>query len=293
MPSVAQDDVSDVADTVAVNEDTSGRHGTVELCTVFVKLQHASDFRNENVIGRHAHRFGKHLVCAEVTVFAVDRHEILRAEQRMHHLDLFLAGVTGNVHVRNAGMDDGDVLFGQLIDDAADELFVAGNRGCGNHDEILGAELDLIVLGIRHTGQRAHRFSLRAGRNDGQLLGVVFFDFVQIDDRICGNAHITELNCRGNDVQHGAAGDGDLAVVFCAGVDDLLDAVNIGGEGRNDDALILIAEIDILQRRADVLFRRCITGALCVGRFAQQQQYTFVAELTESGQIDHRAVNRG
>ena len=210
----------------------------------------------------------------------------------MHHLDFFLAGVTGNMDIRNAGVNDGNALLGQFVDDTTDEFFVAGNRRCGNDNEILGTEFHLVVLCIRHTGQRTHRFTLRAGCDDGQLLGIVFLDLTEIDDCICGNGHISELNCRGNDIEHGAARDGDLSVIFDAGIDDLLNTVDVGGEGCDDDALILIAEVDVFQRRADILFRRCVAGTLCVGRFAQQKEYAFIAECTESGKVDHCTVNR-
>ena len=57
-----------------------------------------------------------------------------------------------------------------------------------------------------------------------------------------------------------------LAAVFFGGVDDLLDALDVGRKRRNDDAASLCTQEQAVKALAHLAFRSRIARALCIGR---------------------------
>ena len=198
----------------------------------------------------------------------------------------------GNVYLDNRIVKHFHFLCGQLVDNAPNVLFVAGDCAGRKHHQIVGIERNLCVIGECHAVKRRHGFALAARCNQRQLARLVAFNLVDVDQNTCGDLHISQFNCRADDVQHAAPGDGDLPFMPRAGVDDLLNTVYIGRECCNDDALLQMGGEDIFQRRADLLFGRRVSGTLCVGRFAQEHQDALAPQLTQTDDVHHVAVNR-
>ena len=145
--------------------------------------------------------------------FAVDRHEEFRLGQRMHHLDLLAAGVTRNVNLFLFVVDVHTAAV-HFVYDLADENLVSGNRVRTEHDEIARGELDLIVIGKRHTVERRHRLALRPRRDYRDLLGLVAPDVGYVDQHVLRHVHVAEAHRRADDVYHAPPRDGDVPAVF-------------------------------------------------------------------------------
>ena len=52
---------------------------------------------------------------------------------------------------------------------AGDELLVTGDSRCAEHYDVLGSNLDLIVLGEGYSVERRHRLALASRRDEGEL----------------------------------------------------------------------------------------------------------------------------
>ena len=74
------------------------------------------------------------------------------------------------------------------------------------------------------------------------------------------------------------------------GVDDLLDAVDVGGEARHDDPPLAARE-DLLQVRPDDRLRGREALAVDVGRVAAQQQHALAPELRQARDVGGRPVD--
>ena len=76
------------------------------------------------------------------------------------------------------------------------------------------------------------------------------------------------------------------------GLDDLLDAVDVAGEARGDDALALVVAEQVAQHRADTALARRVTRLLGVGGVGQQQaDAVLVGDATDARQIGDAAVD--
>ena len=174
-----------------------------------------------------------------VLVLAVYGYEELRAREREHHFKLFLAGMTGYMNVIHCLIDYIRAGFHKLVDHASHQLFVAGDRVCGDDDEILRGYGDLAVFVVRHSRKRGHRLALASGGDDDKLVGRYLSDLLDVNENALWQAYIVQLDSRVQHVYHASAGDCDFASGHLGIVDYLLYAVDIAGEGSDDYALSL------------------------------------------------------
>ena len=151
---------------------------------------------------------------------------------------------------------------------------------------------DVAVVVVGHPPQRRERLALAAGRDHDDLLVGEVLDLARLDEdarRRLGDPQV------GGDVEvlaHRAADQGDLAVELDGGVDHLLDAVDVGGEGGDDDPPLALREL-LQQGRADARLRRRHPGPVGVGRVAAEQQQAFAADLGQARDVGRAAVDRG
>ena len=96
--------MTDVADD-AVDVEIAGRHASRERCALVGELDHVAVLAHEDVVPPDAHRLGETCVRVHVSVFAVDRHEPFRLDDRQVGLQLVGLRVAGRVHVSDAGVD--------------------------------------------------------------------------------------------------------------------------------------------------------------------------------------------
>ena len=94
-----------------------------------VELQHVAAFDHQHLSDRAVHRAGHFRVQLELAVFAVNGNEVARLDQVDDQLQLFLAGVSADVHrrLRAIVVDDVRIAPEEVIDHAIDGFLIAGN----------------------------------------------------------------------------------------------------------------------------------------------------------------------
>ena len=117
-------------------------------------------------------------------------------------------------------------------------------------------------------------------------------DLVQVHEHAVGDLHIAQLGGHLHGVLHGPAGDRHLPAVPGGHVDDLLDAVHVGGEGGDDDALLAAPEQGV-EGGAHAALAAGVARALHVGGVGQQGQHPLLAQLAQPGQVHHPALDGG
>ena len=210
----------------------------------------------------------------------------------MDDLQLLLAGVAGNVEGVGAVVDHVHALPKQLVDHPADGLLVAGDGAGGNNYTVPGAHVDLPVLGKGHAVQCAHFLPLAASGHNDLLLQGQGLDLVDVHHRVLGQVHVAQLRGYLHDVLHAAAGDGHLPPAGGGRVDDLLDTVDVGGKGGDDDPLLAAVEEPVEGLAHDGLAHG-IPGPLHVSGVRQQGQDPLLPQLAEAAQINHVPINGG
>jgi len=92
-------------------------------------------------------------------------------------------------------------------------------------------------------------------------------------------------------VHHGTADDGHFALVAGCRVEGLLDAVDVGGEGRDDDPAGTLAE-ELLERFPDGALGRSKAIAFGVRAIRHQQHHAVVPEVRQACHVGRFAVDR-
>ena len=188
-------------------------------------------------------------------------------------------------------VDDLRALVEQLVDHAADGGLVAGDGRGGDDDPVARVHLDLLMLGKGHAVQGGHGLALAAGGDDDHLVARQLVELLDIHHHVVRDIHIAQHLGHAQDVLHAAPGDADLAAVLHRHVDDLLQAVDVGGEGGDDDALVAALE-ELVEARADLALGVGVAGLFHIGGVAHQRENALVAQLAQAHQIHHAAGDR-
>ena len=91
----------------------------------FVEFQNVAGLDHDDVSDRALHRARHFGMALQLPVFAVNRNEIARPHQVDDHLQLFLAGVSADVHgwLGAVVIDHLGVAAEQVVDDPVNRLF--------------------------------------------------------------------------------------------------------------------------------------------------------------------------
>ena len=293
MLAVPQHHVAHVAHAQAVHHHGAGGHRVAQLDLVLGQDDVGAVLRDEDVAVGDAQAGRGEGVLFQLLVFAVDRQEILGSGQGQHQLLLFLAGVARDVDVVHALIDHLGAQQQQAVDDLGDALFVAGDGVGRDDDEIPRAHPHLAVAAGRHPGQSAQRLALAAGGDQDHLVGGVAVQLVDVDEGALRDVHIAQLLGHGGVVDHAAAAEGHLAALLDGQVDDLLDAVDVGRKGGDDDPLVPRLGEQVVDAGGHLLLGGGEAGALGVGGVAQQGQHPPLAVLGQGGQVGGAAGQGG
>ena len=147
------------------------------------------------------------------------------------------------------------------------------------------------MIRCRHARERRHRLALTARRHDDDLLGTEVVDLVDADDRPFWRIQIAEFEGNADHILHAAAENSDAALVLYRRVNDLLNAVHVRGECRNDDTTTHVMK-RLVKRRTDCTLTRCMSLALCIRAVCEEEQNPLVAKLGEAAEIRHLPIDR-
>ncbi len=223
----------------------------------------------------------------QVAVLAVDRHERRGADDVVEELQLVGGGVARDVDVSDALVDHLRALAEQAVDGSVDRRLVARDHRGGQHDRVALAQLDLAMLARRHQRQRGVGLTLRPGAHDHGAS----VDGGQLHDVGVGVGQVPQVPGDRHVADHRAPDEAHLAVHPDRRVDHLLHAVDVAGEGGDDDPPVGVTE-DVAQRLADASLAGDVAGLVGVGGVRQQQRDPLVAELGEVRQVGGPGVDR-
>ena len=292
MLAVPEDHAAHIAHAGAVDQDLTCGDGVRELAGFFGAFDDPADVGDDDIFGIHAHLAGQSGVLLQVPLFAVDGDEVAGLGEGVDDFQLFLTGVAGDVKAFQFVIDHVGIFAVELVDDAGDGFFVAGDGGGGDDDLIPGLDLHLTMAGKGHAVKGGHIFALRAGGNDNDLVLGQGFDLVDIHQSPLRDLEIAQLRGDFEDVFHAPAGDGNLAAVAAGDGEDRLNAVHIGGEGGDDDAVFAALEMAV-EPFCHQRFRGGVALTLGVGGVHEQGVDTLLAQAAEAAQIDHAVLGGG
>ncbi len=227
MLSVSEHYRADIADAVTVNEHSACGHGGGAFERFFAYFRDSAVIGDEYILLGDTHTQRETRVLSQVLELAVNRNEIFRLDDAHNHFQLLLAGVAGDMNLVHLLIYDIRAELHQLVDDAADGLFVAGDRRCRDYNIIVRVNFDLAVIGERHTGQSTHRLALAARGDYNELVGGIAVYHIDIDDYPLGDIEITELRRDAHDIFKASADERDLAPEARRNIHYLLHAVDI------------------------------------------------------------------
>ncbi|CAH0327150.1 hypothetical protein SRABI128_05814 [Microbacterium sp. Bi128] len=178
----------------------------------------------------------------------------------------------------------------QAVDDAEDGVFVARDQA-GREDDGVPLAADDAVVAVGHAGQGGHGLTLGAGGHQHNPVVRQVVDVLDVDQDPGRDLQVAQFRGDGHVPDHGAAHEGNLAVVVGGGVENLLDAVHVRGEGRDDDALGGLPEQPV-QGGPDFLLGGGEAGDVGIGRIRHEQVHAFFAQLGEVPEVGDAAIQR-
>ena len=215
----------------------------------------------------------------QVAGLAVHRHGVERLEDVVAVQQLAGGGVAGDVDLGVALVDDVGAELEQAVDDAEDGVLVARDQAGRQDDGVALADTTrwspLAMRDRAAMGSPWEPVDISTTRLSGRLS-----TFLMSTRMPAGHVQVAELGGDGHVADHGAAHEGDVAAVVGGGVEHLLDAVDVRGEGGHDDALAGLAE-EPVQGGADFLLRGGEAGDVGVGGVGHEQVHAFLAQAGE------------
>ena len=186
---VAQHDVADLAHRQAVDVHVAGRRpGVPRRAEPSAKNSIGLPFSMMKMFSGATPSLDRQAaVLDQHPELAVDRDEVLRLGQVEHQLQLFLAGVAGDVRALDGVVVDVGAGLEQVVDRARDVLLVARDRARADDDRVAGLDLHEAVVAVGHPRQAGHRLALGAGRGDDELVVGDVLEPVLGDDACAGS----------------------------------------------------------------------------------------------------------
>src|SRR5712691_923625 len=149
-PAIAHHRLADVADAEAVDIHNARGDLLAETSASLVDLERVAVGDHERVPRRDAEVDRDARVAHEHPVLAVDRNEVLRSQDVEEQLELLLARVPGDVGPNARVVDDLRTQLEEVVDGAADELFVAGDGRRRHDDGVAVLHRDVPVVAEGH-----------------------------------------------------------------------------------------------------------------------------------------------
>ena len=146
------------------------------------------------------------------------------------------------------------------------------------------------MLGVRHAGQCRHRLALRAGDHEDLLLRGQRGDVAGVHEDAAWDLEVAALGGDPHVAHHGAPHERHASAVQGGGVEDLLDPVDVAGEGGHDDLSLGVGE-DVVQDLADLALVADHAGNLGVGGVYAEQVHPFLTEAREGAQVGDAPVD--
>ena len=246
---------------------------------------------DEHVAAGNALGGGVRGVAREVAVLAVDGDEVGGPGERDEPPLLLLLRVARDVERAQAFVGDLRAAAAQAVHELPHRDLVSGDEAGREHDEIARSDREVRVLAAGEPGERAPRLALRPGREHAQLARREAARLGQADRHPGREVEVPE-SLREPDVRlHRAPEQRDAPPEGARGGHDLLDAVDVRGEARHEQAAARPLE-GLLEGRAHVRLGQRGAGPLGVRRVGQQEPHPLAAERLHAGEVHPRTGDR-
>ena len=181
----------------------------------------------------------------------------------------------------------------EIVDRAGDVFLVARDRARADDHRVAGLDLDEPVVAVGHPREAGHRLALGAGRGDHQLVRSGIELIASLATIMLGGyLEVAEVGRDPGVLLHRPADDGDLAIERPGRVDDLLDARDVAGEGRDDHPAVERLH-DLAERLAHRPLRRaCSRGSRRASSRDRRQTTPSSPSLREDVEVRQLAVDR-
>ena len=261
-----------------------------EARAALVDLQRQPVVALEDVLCVDPHGVGQLGVQPQPLEVAMERHHVAGLDEVEHQLDLLRVAVPGGVHRCVAGRYDVAADVVEAVDRLVHGALVAGDRRGREDDRVAALQLHLGMVAIGHPAQCRQRLALRAGRDDHDALVGEVVDLARADEQPVGHLDVAQRAADADVLAHRASHQRDLAIERIGRVEDLLNAMDVGGEARHHDAPLTARE-DLLQVGAHYRLRRREAVAIHVRGVPAQQQHALAAELGQARDVSRRPVD--
>jgi len=221
---------------------------------------------------------------------AVDRHKVRRLGHGHQELELLLATVTRDVNEGAVLIPHVAAKLGETVDDLLNGLLVTGDRRCREDDGIALVDGERLVFAVSHARKGRQRLALRTGAHDDDLIVGQVVDIKGIDNISIINVEITELARNTGVGEHGTSGHDDLAATLAGGVADLLQAMDVARERRDEHAARGVLD-GVQQVGADLGLGLGKAGNSGVGGVGQQQVDALLGKAADSGIVGRDTID--
>ena len=237
MLSISQYYISDITDTQTVDQNSSYGYSAIDLGLFLADFQYISGGQDEDIVLTDAQTLCNLGLCLQMLVFTMHGYCVLRMDQGIDQLDLFLAGMSGYMSI----LENNICAFAeQLVDDLGDGLFIARDGVGGEDYGIPRTDRDLTVHIVGHTGQGCHTFALASGGDNHLLLIGIILHLIQIHQCILGDIDALQLDGGIQDIYHTAAFHSHFTAKFVCRIDDLLYTIHVGCESCHENSGVLM-----------------------------------------------------
>ena len=197
----------------------------------------------------------------------------------------------GDVDERHVLPQDLGALAEELVDHARDRALVARDDPGGEDHEVPLADAQGLVLRGRHEGQGGVRLALASRGDDHLAVGRQRRQVLEGQERPVGDAEVAQLRGQAHVGLHAPPEERDLAPEGGGEVQDLLDAVDVRGERRDDDAPGGAAE-PVAQRAPDLVLGGRGARPVDVRGVGHEAEDAPLAELGEAMIVRALSVDR-
>jgi len=258
---VAQDDLGNVADAQAVHHDIIGIDLLLEhqRLPAFLEFDDIAVVQDENLFLAEAFAQGQLLRFHQHVVIGVDRQEIIRLDLVQDLLDVIHVGVAAGMDVHDAAVDD---VVAQAVDavlDLLDGALVARDDRGGEDDDIRFLDGHVAVVAAHDAREDGVGLALGAGADDHDAVFRILMDVFYRDQGVLMRRYVAELLGDAHVHLHAVAVQGDFLPDLLAVGEQISDALQLGGEGADDDAMLGAAD-DLLQVGQGSLDRHPLLG---------------------------------
>ena len=186
----------------------------------------------------------------------------------------------GDVDERHVLPQDLRAAAEQGVDGAADHPLVPRDHARGEDHEVARARVDVLVLARRDERDGGVRLALAPRREDHLARGGQIAELVERDDEPLGHPEVAQLRGDRDVGHHAPAEEPDPALVADGQVEELLDAVDVRGEGRHDDASRRLGKPPV-EGRAHLGLRARMPRPADIGRVRAEGQHAALAQRGE------------